>query len=304
MSNYNCKRCGFISSTKQNLQSHLKKKKICESILEDIDRDDLLNELSIREKKEKKEKKCKKCSKIFNTRQAKWAHEQNCIINNDIKLDITEKNEIKELRNEILELKNLFLQSSKQIINNTVNNTVNNTNNTNTIIINNLRPFGQENYDFIKLKDISNELNYSKKLLMKLFQKIHFNINHPENWNFYISNKGNNECNIFTGKKFESKDKNKSIEALLNNNIKFLEYFINTLDELKENEKEFIIDGIKNYININDRLKDKNYKYDINELINYISDLAYNRREKIENVRKEMDKKNKIESSNTEIIVI
>jgi hypothetical protein len=48
--------------------------------------------------------KCTKCSKCFRCRQNKWTHEQKCKIN-DNELSII-KNEYKQLKDEIVELKN------------------------------------------------------------------------------------------------------------------------------------------------------------------------------------------------------
>jgi hypothetical protein len=269
------------------LRNHLNKKKECESIFEDVSREKLLNELEL---KIEKIYSCKNCDKILSTRQNKWKHEQICkIVKND---------EIIHLKNEISEIKKILLENHTNTninSNNNNNNIVNNNIINNTIIINDLRPFGKENYDYIKIDDFINIIRSSKKVLMKLFQKIHFDGNHPENWNFYISNNRSNKVNIFTGKKFESKDKKDSIEALLNKNIIFLENFINTLNEINEDEKELIIEGIKNYININQKVNDEDYKYDFLELINFICDLAYNKKEKIELVKKELDKMNKKE---------
>jgi hypothetical protein len=281
MNKYICKRCGYKATQKQNLKNHLQKKKECESLYENISREILLKELE----KKITTLNCNKCNKIFSSRQSKWTHEQNCKYNKDINEELKE---LKEMLNKVIET-----QNKQELIGN--NNTLINSNNTNNNIINNtiivtdLRPFGEENYDYICEDMIKRNLRPSKNLLLKLFKLIHFNRNHPENWNFYISNLTKNKALVYRGKRFEVEDKNTTIIELLSNKIKFLENFIKDLEGIPEIEKEIVIEGINNYTDI----YNEDYKYDIKELIDSITEYAYNKKEKLELLKKELDKKNK-----------
>ncbi len=281
-----CKRCGYIAKQSQALKTHLKKKNVCKPILLDIDREILLKEFDI---KPDKIYECNKCKKTFSCNQNKWRHEKTCTF---VSKEIEKDDKIKKLENELIEIKKQ-IQNSK---------TINNYNNCNNQIINNiiitdteLRPFGKENYDYISEDMILNNLRPSQHLLFKLFQSVHFNGNHPENWNFYISNSTKNKALVYRGKRFELEDKNKTILELISNKIKFLENFLKNLEGLSEIQKDNVIDSINNYTKIYDDI----HKYDIKDLIQKISEYAYNKKEKLELLKKEIDKKNKAETKIT-----
>ncbi len=272
---YICKRCGYKTEYKHCLIKHLEKITECTILLDDIDRVILLDELKEREKRTivKKQYICKKCGKELSTRQNKWKHEKIC--------KFKENNKIFELENKLSELtksvETLILNKQAKISDN-------------IIIINDLRPFGKENYEYITEEFILDTLHHNKDFVFTIFKKLHFSINHPENWNFYISNSRSNKANVYRGKRFELEDKTESIKELINNIINFCKTFVKDLENLPDIEKRVLLESLDEYINTNNR------EYDINNLIKSISEWAYNKKEKIELINKQINKKNREET--------
>jgi hypothetical protein len=283
---YCCKRCGYETNLKSNLKIHLTSKKECTIKLEDINREILLNELN----KKEKHYICKSCNKEFNNRQNKWKHEKICKIS-EKKSNIYNLND-NDLRDLVLKLSEeleVMKEEKKQqniIINNTNNdNSTNITNNIN-IILDNLRPFGKENYDYIDIDAIKKIIKPARNLLYRFIKMIHFNINHPENWNYFISNMRGNKANVYNGKKFVIDDKVESLIKLIESKKEFLESFITELEDLVDMEKESALDFL-GYFN------KKDFECDTERVMKAVEEVSYNSRGKIEIVKNEMDKRNK-----------
>jgi hypothetical protein len=77
MPNFICKRCNVQFISKSNLKSHLQRKKICEFIDNDFDRDLLIDELSERTLNDKTFD-CEYCNKKFNHSSTKSQHKKIC----------------------------------------------------------------------------------------------------------------------------------------------------------------------------------------------------------------------------------
>ncbi len=286
---YICKRCGYETNFKNNLKNHLNSKKECKAKLEDIKRDFLLEELYI-----KKEKKfiCKKCNKELSSRQSKWTHEKNCktgildkikniekITDKDLRIMVVKLSEELEIMKEEKRQQNITIQ------NNTTNNITNdNSVNNINIILDNLRPFGKENYDYVDSEAIKKIIKPARNLLYKFIKMIHFNINHPENWNYFISNMRGNKANIYNGKKFVVDDKVESLIKLIESKKEFLEIFITELEDLVDMEKESALDFLS-YFN------QKDFECDTERVMKEVEEVAYNSRSKLEIVKNEMDKR-------------
>jgi hypothetical protein len=321
MSKFRCKRCGYECSQKQSLKSHLQRKKVCECIYENKEREVLLKEL------DKKEiiYSCSKCEKVLSTRQNKWKHEKICKYSKDNELKNLQLSN-NELKNEILEIKNLLLKNQ----NNTTNN-INNTTNINNIVTNNiinienLRAFGKENYDYVDEKLIK-KISRNRLVLFEFFKYVHFNMNHPENWNFFISNFRSNKVNTFNGIRFELTDKKDTLMTLVKNKREYLEKYLTTLqDSIKtelfekekkiddhdydsDDEEEEELDEIekqcseaKLFLELIEEILEEISNFDSGEIynrhtekiINKIAEHAYNKREKLEAVKREYDRINK-----------
>lgn len=271
---YSCKRCGYTSKYKQPLQNHLNKKTICIASLEDIPRENLLDELNT-----KKEKLyvCNKCNTELGSRQSKYKHQKNCTKSND-------KNKIKNLEDKIEEMSNLMKmyikvnENNKTIItnNNTTNNSIN-------ILIENLRPFGEENYEYIS-KDILKKLVHDRDILYTLTKQIHFNKEHPENWNYFVGNLTNNKAYVYRGKRFHQEDRKDTLIDLLSNHKDFLIKEIDLLEDIMDKTRKDVLDRLDELHN------DDSY---LVMILRKASELAYNHNEKIQILKREIDKKNK-----------
>ena len=91
-----CRRCGHTVTTRSNLFKHLRRKKICQPLYENIEPNVLLEEL-LNEKAKIKTIKCNHCDAMFTTRQAKSLHMKTCkkavntaVIMEDVMEDIIE----------------------------------------------------------------------------------------------------------------------------------------------------------------------------------------------------------------------
>jgi hypothetical protein len=278
MSKYICKRCNYSTNYKGSIRNHFNRKVICEALNIDISVEELLIELE-----EKKDITiCTNCGKKFANRHNKCRHEKAC-------KDINEDNEIIELKNQMAEMAKILeklIEKKQQNI--TINNITNNDNSINNIniILDNLRPFGKENYDYIDDNTIKKILKPSRLILYKFVKLIHFNINHPENWNYFISNMRDNKANVYNGKKFVIEDKIESLKKLIESKKDFLETFIKQIEGLMEIDKDVAIE-IMNLFDTAD------YECDTEDTINKTKELAYNSRSKLEVIKTEMDKRNK-----------
>ncbi len=287
MPKYICKRCNYTTNLKSSLRNHLNRKTICEAVYEDIKVENLLEELEHKIDKTL----CKKCGKKLSNRQNKWKHEKICKVeNNENNDNNNEDRQIIELKNQMAEMSKMLeklIEQKQQNI--TINNTNNDNSTTNNIqniniILENLRPFGKENYDYIDTEAIKKIIKPARNLLYKFIKLIHFNINHPENWNYFISNMRGNKANVYNGKKFVIDNKVESLIKLIESKKEYLEKFITQLEDLVDMEKESALDFLS-YFN------QKDFECDTERVMKEVEETAYNSRSKMEIVKTEMDKR-------------
>ena len=105
--NYECKRCKYESDDISNLYRHLKRKKECKVLFENISREELINNLKKYNKSIKDDNgniiyKCNYCNKNFKNRSCKSTHQIKC----KAKIYI-EKIDLLTLRNKELEEKEI-----------------------------------------------------------------------------------------------------------------------------------------------------------------------------------------------------
>jgi hypothetical protein len=191
---------------------------------------------------------CKYCNEIFNIRQSRWKHEQNC----GYKIKYDENNEnIKIENNKFLALyaQTGFTRSQKyeiellknntQIITNT-NNSNNNCNNGNINNTINIVKFGTE-----KLNEILNEnemlkiTEFINNSVNESIKCVHFNDKRPEFKNIIIKNLKAKNLQIFDGSNFIIDKKYKNLYELIDNHIYNIQNFINN-NKNKFNENHLI----------------------------------------------------------------
>ena len=237
MVRYECKNCNYTSELKSNFSRHLKSKKHGRKTATNYDSS---KEIETKSQKEPKMTPndpkmtpndpkmtqndptmtqndtsidpkfyCEYCDKVFSTKAHKRRHElHSCklnkeINNKDAKIKILEK-EKKELYKKIDEL-------IKK---------VGDTNIQNNIIINS---YGNEDLSHItdKIKDELLKIPFGA--IPKLIETIHFNDDMPQNKNIKFPNKKENILSVYEGDKWVYKDKNETINDLIDSKYNVLD---------------------------------------------------------------------------------
>ena len=237
---YECKSCNFKTKLKTDYARHLKTKKhgrnTCTEIIK-IEETALMTQndpkmtqndpkMTPNDPKMTQESSkfnCDYCDKVFSTKAHKRRHElHRCkynkeLTNKDAKIKILEK-EKKELYKKIDEL-------IKK---------VGDTNIQNNIIINS---YGNEDLSHItdKIKDELLKIPYGA--IPKLIETIHFNDNMPQNKNIKFPNKKENVLSVYEGDKWVYKDKNETINDLIDSKYNVLD---NHYDETEGNISNYI----------------------------------------------------------------
>jgi hypothetical protein len=175
---YLCKRCGLDFTQKITLITHLKKKKTCIPIENDIEPHKLIEELKDITKKIGKE--CEKCNKLYKNDETLRKHK--CVLEGTKPYleKINERLDKLEEENKMLKTK-LENNAPKSLIKNITNN-----NSTNNGIINNItiNAFGKENLEHLYEKALPITINVIKNKLeglLKMSEKIYMDPAHPEN---------------------------------------------------------------------------------------------------------------------------
>lgn len=243
--------------------------------------------------------KCEYCDKIFMSKQDKFTHTKKCEMNNKkgkqaieeeiLKQLINEMNQIKkenhELKNEIGQLKN-----TNGMINS--NNTTNNNNNQQNIVTNtfNIVAFGKEKLDEI----VSDEM--CKKILFRgfeavpqLIEYVHFNEKKPEYHNCYIPNMRAKYAIVYDGNNWKLKDAIDVIEELRDSKKSYLETkfdsFYESLDsETKKKFERFLSEAETDTV-IN------RYKESLRLLLYNKKDIVIKTKKVMENKKKSNNKK-------------
>jgi len=241
---YKCEYCNKKYRHKQNKYRHLK---TCKEKKKKIEEEEKLKKIL---KKLENEKKtlviCNDDEFVINKKKSKSSNSNNQnIINNNVTNNNTNTN----------------------ITNNTVNNNTINNNNINISI----NPFGEENLESIKEKDILNILNDMFVSFSSALTKIHYNI--PENRNFCLPNKSDRKfISYFNGKKSLYENSNKFKDKLCTKIMNQLEeWFEIHQKKLLKRKKKMLIKVFDTYY---DGKLDKRYYEDIEKfLLSYSSDM-------------------------------
>jgi len=232
---------------------------------------------------------CKYCNKSFNIRQYRWSHEKTCKKKDQL-ITIT-KNEFDKMKKQ---LNNIIKNPKKQITN---NNTTNNNNN-GTIINNTLVKFGDLSYEnVLNDTEVRKILGCNYRSLEESIKQVHFNKNHPEYNNIFITNMRDNIGYIFNGSKIEAVPK----AEMLNNLLDMHMVEINIALEKNENKlKDYNIKKLEDFI---EALNNQKTKFiDENENKTYSNYKLY----KLEKIKllvyNESDKKRLDELNNNDIV--
>lgn len=192
---FQCSVCGYSSSFKSNITKHINRKKKCGE-------NPSVKEIPV-------EITCQFCDKHYKTKDNLMQHVKGCKIRKN-----NFEEEITKLRKENQELKRQQQQSiNSHNTTNITNNTTNN-NTTNNYIIQ-LRPYNDPRLPD-DMDDIYEDGWEQKRPVQTYIERIHFNIELPENHNMCITNlQSKLAAKVFTGQGWESRDQNKTLDEII-----------------------------------------------------------------------------------------
>jgi hypothetical protein len=237
---------------------------------------------------------CEHCNRVFNRKDSLTRHLKTCktkfSVINSLKNKIKElednnktlQNDNEELNDYIHELEKNTKQLQKNLLEkvkfiNTMENTTNTTNNTNNTLnmgdnntignnnnnVNNIiiNAFDNTKLDCLTDDEIYECLKTMSDSYIKVLEKIHFNNNHPENQNVYLSNLRLNTMRVFNGSLWTTIDKEEALIKICDNCTGIFDNFIGDC----ENNDKYPILQTKYYkyqqqITENDEEYDKMYK--------------------------------------------
>ena len=264
MPNYLCKCCDYQTKLKGDYKRHLKTKKhevmfflsTKNNNCQQFDN----NLTTFCQHKNMVEHKCKYCDKCFKHRQSMYRHiKYYCKKSHDegiqeyVNLLNEKEQEIKEkdlaLKNSSIQLvkieKQLSLLTKKLQIKN-INNGVyiqGNLHNIQNINLN-LLNYNQTNYEYLTDKDYIKCIKDCNSCVKTLIEKVHFNKNHPENMNIYISSIKGNFIMVYRNNKWHLTNRKEQIDDLYENNELMLENWYNEYHE----KYPHIIKSFKKYL--------------------------------------------------------
>tara|TARA_B100000902_G_scaffold399180_1_gene468833 strand:- start:226 stop:1245 length:1020 start_codon:yes stop_codon:yes gene_type:complete len=246
--------------------------------------------------------KCEYCKKVLSSYKNLWRHLKTCSEkkkDDEVKQSMTElvsllnkqlqdqNEQINEFKKELTEKDKNFkkeLDRKDRHIDELIKKAgINNSNNT-INVQNNIKLLSYSDTDrsHITDKDILKCLSHSNFCIPHLIEKIHFDVNKPENHNVYISNLKNKYVMMYDGDKWKCKDRDEQIDSLIDDNQGVIEY---KLEEWIENGNKYpeMMRKFNRYIE----------KKDNNVVINKIKDeiklILYNNRYKINKEIKEIN---------------
>ena len=189
--------------------------------------------------------KCNYCNKVFSRNDNLVRHLKTCkekIKDDEVKNSMTElvsilNRQLETKENQIKDFQMQLDKRDKQIDELIKKAGINNSNNT-INIQNNIKLLSYSDTDrsHITDKDILKCLNHSNFCIPHLIEKIHFDINKPENHNVYISNLKNKYVMIYDGQKWKCADRDDQINNLIDDNQSIIEY---KLEEWIENGNKY-----------------------------------------------------------------
>ena len=245
-------------------------------------------------KKKEGKHECEYCKKVLSSYKNLWRHLKTCSEkkkDDEVKQSMTElvsllnkqlqdqNEQINEFKKELTEKDKNFkkeLDRKDRHIDELIKKAgINNSNNT-INVQNNIKLLSYSDTDrsHITDKDILKCLSHSNFCIPHLIEKIHFDVNKPENHNVYISNLKNKYVMIYDGDKWKCKDRDEQIDSLIDDNQGVIEY---KLEEWIENGNKYpeMMRKFNRYIE----------KKDNNVVINKIKDeiklILYNNRYRI-----------------------
>ena len=205
---HECKRCGYLTNRTSNLRKHLSNKLICEPIYSDVQRDELLEQIS--QSSNDQCVTCDNCGKPFKTKKTLNVHLRKCghIIpkpNQDDKFD-----KVISLLEKLVE-KDI---NSVTLVNQTFNKPY--ITNNNSININpQPNEFLREDYSYLTDEYILKCAHRLDNGLVEFIKAIRFNPEHPENMNIQLHVKRDKTLYVFRNDHWEICDAKWTLEEMI-----------------------------------------------------------------------------------------
>ena len=300
MVNYKCPRCGYETHIKTIYARHLERKLLCKPIISENNLENEYLKFNITEKintnkkqtknqhfekniKQKSNKnptktfkkyECKYCAKEFKHNQSYYRHLKTCkekIKDDECKQNMTD---LVNLLNKQLEEQREQLNKKDKQIEELIKKSGINIGTQNVQQNINILAYKDTDISHLTDNDYLKCLKHSNFCIPHLIEKIHFNPKKPENHNIYISNLKNNYVMIYDGHKWNIKDRDESIQDLIDENEVFIEQ---KLEEWIENGNQYpdIMKKFKRYLE-----KKENDKV-LNKIKNEIKLILFNNRDLI-----------------------
>jgi hypothetical protein len=222
-----CRRCHHLPSTKGNLLSHLRRKQPCDTTYDKISIEDYIKELTTKIYTGKVYT-CPKCEAKFTTRQAKYKHKFSCKVTQDETnedpnkkiANLEEQNRILQSRIESLEMK--VNEKTNINTNQTINNQVTNNNNNQYNINLNINNFGSEDTSYLTHEFLSYCIMNPRKGMTSLIENIHYNSEYPENQNIRCKSLKQNIFEKYVNAEWRHCDASNTLDELIRKGYRIL----------------------------------------------------------------------------------
>jgi hypothetical protein len=215
---FNCQRCGYETTAKSSMVTHLQKKKACPCTHATIERDILLQEINPPRKEPNH--KCGHCDKSYTTRQALYNHKKKCIgLQNN-------NNEIENLKLQMIALEQKLKEmetrstTSASTIN---NNTMNQQNITNIHVgRDTLCSFGKESMEHITPEFLKQCLLQTYDGVKTFVNELHCNPDVPENHNIRFKSTKQKLVEVYKDDRWIECNQTTTLDSLIKNGYKVL----------------------------------------------------------------------------------
>jgi len=295
MTHYVCDKCGKIFSLKGDYLRHLNRKTPCKLNI-------FQNEYSSQRTKINSYE-CAYCHHSFSRSDSLRRHQNNncCAMQSydngkeelfqlllKERLERTKlSQQCEQLKKEVENCKNII--NSRNNSNNTNHNTIDGSHNTtgnSKNITNNIQntynikilPYGKEDLSHLTTNDYKKIIDQGFMSVPAFIEKIHFDKNHPQNHNIYISNMRDDYVIIYDGCDWKLVDKTETINNMYDDNSHSLEIKFNSI---MEDLSDYAITKFQRFL---DQVDDNDIKNNIKKDLKL---LLYNHRKMTQNTKKQ-----------------